>query len=182
MLGNARGITEAIFGDWQLSSIFRFNTGLPTGVSPTDQEQWATNWEVQSDATPLRALRACPSKPANGAPKLFGTCSVDQIYQSYRNAQPGEIGPRNYLRFPGYVDVDLGLAKIWKMPWNDAHQLQLRWDVFNVTNTQKLTGIADFAVALDPGLNRLSAPPDWSNFTSIQGQPRVMQIGVRYSF
>jgi hypothetical protein len=68
------------------------------------------------------------------------------------------------------------------MPYNDAHQLQLRWDVFNVTNTQSLTGIADFAVAQDPGLNQLSPPPDWSNFTQIQGQPRVMQIGARYSF
>ena len=46
-----------------------------------------------------------------------------------------------------------------------------------MTNTQKLTGIADFAVTLDPGLTQSSAPPDWSNFTGIQGAPRVMQIG-----
>jgi len=182
LLGNAGRVTDAVLGGWQLSSIFRFNTGLPTGVSPFDQEQWATNWNVQSNSTPVKTVQTCPNKPAGTAPKLFGSCSVAQIYQSFRNAYPGEIGPRNYLRFPGYVDVDLGLSKTWKMPYNEAHQLQVRWDVFNVTNTQKLTGIADFAVAQDPGLNQLSPPPDWSNFTQIQGQPRVMQIGARYSF
>lgn len=182
ILGNAGKTADVLLGGWELSSIFRFNTGLPTGVSPADQEQWATNWEVQSDATPLTPVSSCPNKPANSAPKLFGSCNVTQIYQSFRNAYPGENGPRNYLRYPGYINVDLGLSKSWKMPYNDAHQLQLRWDVFNVTNTQSLTGIADFAVAQDPGLNQLSPPPDWSNFTQIQGQPRVMQIGARYSF
>jgi hypothetical protein len=181
-LGNSGRAADAIFGGWQLSSIFRFNTGLPTGISPFDQEQWATNWEVQSNSTPTAPIHTCPNKPANAAPSLFGGCDLNQIYQSFRNAYPGEIGPRNYLRFPGYVDIDLGLSKSWKMPWHEGHELQVRWDVFNVTNTQKLTGIADFAIAQDPALNQLSAPPDWSNFTQIQGAPRVMQLGARYSF
>src|SRR5579864_2192859 len=182
LLGNAGRATDAVLGGWQLSSIIRFNSGLPTGVSPFDQEQWATNWDVQSNATPVGHVSTCPNKPANAAPKLFGSCGTDKVYQSFRNAYPGEIGPRNPFRYPGYVDLDLGLSKAWKMPYNENHQLQVRWDVFNVTNTQKLFGIADFAVALDPGLNQLSAPPDWSNFTQIQGKPRVMQIGARYSF
>jgi hypothetical protein len=79
------------------------------------------------------------------------------VYQSFRNAYPGEGGPRNIFRYPGYIDLDLGLGKSFKMPWNEGHQLQIRWDVFNVTNTQRLTGIADFAVAQDPGLNQLRA-------------------------
>jgi hypothetical protein len=54
--------------------------------------------------------------------------------------------------------------------------------VFKVTNTQRLTGIANNGVALDVGLLKLTAPLDWSNSTQIQGQPRVMQVGVRYSF
>ncbi|PYV80740.1 MAG: hypothetical protein DMG93_17985, partial [Acidobacteria bacterium] len=175
-------LADAFVGGWQLSSILRWNTGLPTGVSPFDDGQWATNWDVQSDSTPTTPIHTCANKPANAAPKLFGGCNVDQIYQSFRNANPGETGPRNYLRFPGYFDLDMGLSKSFRMPWNESHQLQLRWDVFNLTNTQSLTGIADFAVEQDPGLNQISAPPDWANFTQIQGQARVMQIGARYSF
>jgi hypothetical protein len=180
-MGAAEGVTDAILGGWQLSSIFRWNTGLPTGISPFDEAQWATNWNVQSNSTPTSAISTCPNKPKNDSPKLFGTCGVDKIYQSFRNAYPGESGPRNYLRFPGYVNLDLGLSKAWKLPWRES-QLQVRWDVFNVTNTQRLTGIADFNVELDPALSQASAPQDWSNFTQIQGQPRVMQIGARLSF
>lgn len=182
LLGGAGRASDAIFGGWELSSIIRFNSGLPTGVSPFDQEQWATSWEVQSNSTPVAPIHTCPDKPKATAPSLFGGCNTTQIYQSFRNAEPGEIGPRNYLRFPGYFDLDLGLSKSWKMPYNENHQLQVRWDVFNITNTQSLTGIADFSVAQDPGLNQLAPPPDWGNFTNIQGQPRVMQIGARYSF
>jgi len=180
-LANSGKLVDGILGGWQLSGIFRWNTGLPTGISPFDEAQWATNWDVQSNATPTKPINTCPNKPATSAPKLFG-CNVTQIYQSFRNAYPGETGPRNLFRYPGYVDLDLGLSKSWKMPWNENHLLQLRWDVFNVTNTQRLFGIADFAVSQDPGLNQASPPPDWSNFTQIQGQPRVMQIGARYSF
>jgi len=54
--------------------------------------------------------------------------------------------------------------------------------VFNVTNTQRLTDIANNGAPLDVGFLKLTAPLDWSNFTQIQRQPRVMQVRVRYSF
>jgi hypothetical protein len=186
ILNGAGKLANALVGGWQLSGIFRWNTGLPA-VSPVDEGQWATNWDVQSNVTPIRPIQSCPSKPKDSsAPKLFGTCNVTAIYQSLRPAYPGESGPRNYLRYPGYIALDLGFGKTWIMPWNEGHQLQLRWDVFNVTNTQHLTGNADAAVSPDAGGSPLSNPQtppnDWSNLTNIQGQPRVMQIGVRYSF
>ena len=178
---NAGKAADALLGGWQLSSIIRWNTGLPTGVSPIDESQWATNWEVQSNTTPTLSVHSCPNKPADAAPKIFGSCGTTAVYQSMRNAYPGETGPRNYIRYPGYFDLDLGLSKSFKMPW-EGHQLALRWDVFNVTNTQSLTGIVDFSVVADPGLTKQTPPPDWGNFLQIQGQARVMQIGARYSF
>jgi hypothetical protein len=180
-MGDAGKAADALFGGWQLSSIIRWNTGLPTGVSPIDESQWATSWEVQSNTTPTTSVHSCANKPANAAPKIFGNCNTTAIYQSMRNAYPGETGPRNYLRYPGYFDLDLGISKSFKMPW-EGHSLSLRWDVFNITNTQSLTGIVDFSVAADPGLTQAAPPPDWGNFFQIQGQPRVMQIGARYSF
>ncbi len=180
-MGGAGRLANAVLGGWQLSSIMRWNTGLPTGVSPADESQWATNWEVQSNTTPTRAVHSCPNKPATSAPKIFGGCNTTAVYQSMRNAYPGETGPRNYLRYPGYFDLDLGLSKSFKMPW-EGHELALRWDVFNVTNTQSLTGIVDFSVVADPGLTQQTPPPDWGNLSQVQGQPRVMQIGARYSF
>ena len=112
--------------------------------------------------------------------------NLTAIYQSFRNANPGETGPRNYIRLPGYVDLDLGLGKTFTMPWNENHKLQLRWDAFNVTNTQRFGQVdlsrSGFGIVRDPGLRNFTPPANWSNFVQIQGQPRVMQIGARYSF
>jgi carboxypeptidase family protein len=176
---------DAVLGGWQLSGIYRWNTGLPA-LSPYDDARWATNWNVQANVTPLGPIQTCPDR--TGTPKLFGGsgCNIKAIYQSFRNAYPGETGPRNYLRLPGYKNVDLGLAKSWSMPWSERHQLQLRWDVFNVANAQSFgeitTSRTGIGVARDPALRNLNPPTVWSNFTQIQGAPRVFQVGARYSF
>ncbi len=190
---NSRAL-DAIVGGWQLSGIYRWNTGLPI-ASPFDDARWATNWNVQANVTPTSPIHTCPTRigtPASaggtGAPKLFGGsgCDLKSIYQGFRNAYPGETGPRDYIRLPGYVDVDLGLSKSWTMPWSEKQKLQVRWDVFNVANKQSF-GLIDlsrtgFGVARDPARRNRNAPTNWSNFTAIQGQPRVMQIGARFSF
>lgn len=170
---------------WQLSNIFRWNTGLPVGFYGDsglfDDARWATNWEVQSNVTRTAPVQTCPTK--SPVPKLFG-CNTTQAYQSVRNAYPGETGERNVFRVPGYVVLDAGLSKSFAMPYNEGHKLQFRWEVFNVTNTQKMgqynTSRSGFGVTLDPSA---SLPPtEWSNFTGIQGTPRVMQFSLRYSF
>jgi len=183
--GTAPGWVHAIVGDWQLSGIFRWNTGLPA-IGPYDDARWATNWNVQSFVTPTRPVSTCVTKgDASSAPKLFG-CNTNEVYQSLRNAYPGEPGPRNIFRLPSYIALDMGLAKSFRMPWKEGHKLQIRWEVFNVTNTQRFgdqdTSRTGMGVRLDPALNKLNAPANWSNFTGIQGSPRVMQIGARFEF
>jgi len=84
------------------------------------------------------------------------------------------------------MNVDLGLSKSFNMPWSEKHQLQIRWDVFNVANLQRF-GLLDNTrtgngVARDPALRGLNPPSGWSNLIQIQGQPRVFQVGARYSF
>lgn len=187
VMSNANGFVDALIGGWQLSGIFRWNTGLPVG-SPFDDTRWATNWNDQAAVTPTSPIQPCYSRPANADPKLFGGsgCDLKAIYQGFRNAYPGETGPRNYLRYPGYMNTDLGLAKSFNMPWNERQKLQLRWDVFNVANLQRF-GLIDlsrtgFGVVRDPGLRGVNPPSNWSNFTQIQGQPRVMQIAARFTF
>jgi hypothetical protein len=186
LMNTSNRALDAIVGGWQLSGIYRWNTGLPV-LSPYDDARWATNWNVQANVTPLSPISTCPNR--SGTPKLFGGsgCNIKAIYQSFRNAYPGETGPRNYLRLPGYMNVDLGLAKTLNMPWSEKHQLQLRWDVFNVANLQSFAAVntsrTGFGVARDPALRNLNPPKTWSNFLpQIQGQPRVFQVGARYSF
>jgi hypothetical protein len=184
-LGTANRAIDAVVGGWQISGIYRWNTGLPLTAMPYDDARWATNWNVQANVTPAGPVSTCPDR--SSTPKLFGSgCDIKAIYQSFRNAFPGESGPRNYLRQPAYMNGDLGLGKTFNMPWNEQHKLQLRWDVFNVANFQPFgtidTSRTGIGVARDPKLRNLNPPSNWSNFTAIQGSPRVMQIALRYAF
>jgi hypothetical protein len=76
----------------------------------------------------------------------------------------------------------MGLDKSFTMPYNEKHKLQFRWEVFNVTNTQRLAGLSNFFVDLDPHLPTSTPVDNFANFTAIQGSPRVMQLGLRYTF
>lgn len=174
-LRDANKWVDGFLGGWQVSSIFRWNSGLPTW-SPYDT-LWATNWNIQSSGVRLRPVQSCPTRDEN--PSLFG-CNRTEAYQSWRNAGPGETGDRNVIRLPGYVVLDMGLAKSFKMPWGENHRLQIRAEVFNLTNTQRFGDTTNQQLEVDPQINTPAS--DWWNFTNIQGTPRVMQFGLRYTF
>ena len=179
---DVNGLANALLGGWQMSGIFRWNSGLPM-FSPYDDARWATNWNAQSSGVRLRPIESCPTQGG----KLFGDCLLE-AYRSWRGAGPGETGDRNVLRLPGYVNLDMGLSKSFDMPWSETQKLQIRFEVFNVTNTQRMFGMdtsrTGFGLQLDP--DQITSvddiPTNWSNFTSIQGQPRVMQVGARFTF
>ena len=106
---------------------------------------------------------------------------------------------------PNALDgLDMKLARSFRV--REHQTVEVRWEVFNVTNTQRLGAIdasrTGFGITADPGGrpigctpgggcvaqggtgngNPATAPTNWSNFTGIQGTPRVMQVGLRYSF
>ncbi|MCA1634975.1 MAG: TonB-dependent receptor [Acidobacteria bacterium] len=181
-LNDAPGVVNAILGGWQLTSIFRYNSGLPA-QTPFDAAQWATNWNAQSNGVRTRPVQSNPTRGEDGAaPRLFR--NSEEAYRSFRNARPGETGDRNVIRLPGYIVLDMGLNKTFDLPWGESHKLQFRWETFNVTNTQRLDigtiTRANFGLDIDPQLT--SPAPVFGNFDQIQGAPRVMQFGLRYSF
>jgi hypothetical protein len=185
--GNADKWVNGAIGGWQLSGIYRWNSGLPVGFygdsGVFDDARWATNWNVQSNVTRIRPVQTCPTRGGLLAPKLFG-CNTKAAYQSFRNAKPGESGDRNVFVVPGFVTLDLGLGKSFSMPWSEKQKLQFRVEAFNVTNTQRMgqfdTSRGGFGVALNP--ETATPPTQWSNFTAIQGTPRVLQFGFRFEF
>nr|MBA3442147.1 hypothetical protein [Pyrinomonadaceae bacterium] len=181
LLGDSPGFIDAIIGGWQLSGIYRWNSGRPV-QTPFDASQWATNWNAQSNGVRIRPLQESPTRGGTAAPNLFSDPTA--AYRSFRNARAGEVGDRNVFRRPGYIVLDAGLSKSFTMPWSESHTLQFRAEVFNVTNTQRmgtlLGGRDGLGLGQDPDLN--DPQPAFGNFTEIQGAPRVMQFGLRYQF
>lgn len=170
---------DAVIGGWQLSSVFRYNTGYPIRGF-FDDSGWVTNWNLKSNGVLLNDVQAGQNMTSgtNNRPNLFADPKA--AYNSFRSPFPGEAGDRNVLRFPYYIVLDLGLAKSFQMPWKEGHKVTLRWDVFNVTNTARLTGLANFSLGYQP--DKTNPPANWANFTTQQGSPRVMQFALRYDF
>lgn len=181
---NLNGVGNGILGGWQLAGIFRWNSGLPF-QTPFDASRWATNWNVQSNGVRVYPLEAVPTR--GDSPNAFNSAKI--ALGSFRNARPGEVGDRNVLRGPGYFSLDTGLYKSFKLPW-EGHQLQFRWEVFNVTNTQffDADSIADLGLPRDPYLRNLTPGDDFGRFTATQvplnetKAGRVMQFALRYQF
>jgi carboxypeptidase family protein len=176
--GNTPKWADQIIGGWQLSAIFRVTSGLPTSVG--NGFFFPTNWEFSGFGTQIRPIfntgvhgnvKASPSDTKAG-PNIF--LDPQAAFNAYENTLPGGVGTRNLIRGAGFINLDMGLGKKWTMPWKETHSLQLRWEVFNVTNT----------VSFDPGTisASLDTPGTFGKYTSTLSNARVMQVGLRYQF
>jgi hypothetical protein len=184
-------VAEALIGGWTLTGIFRWNSGFPVIGAGADRpfalRRWATNWQVSSGMVRVRPVTSAPAKNVNGEPNLFR--DPQAAFLSYRDPQPGEGGDRNVLRNPGYFSLDLGLYKTFKLPWEN-HNLTFRWEVYNLTNTQRFTlpSGEGFGLPTDPFLLGGTPPESFGKFTATQTPlnenkaGRVMQFALRHTF
>jgi hypothetical protein len=179
LFSNVNKWADAFIGGWQLTGVYRFNSGLPLST-PIDAAQWATNWNAQSNGTRIGDVDA---EVVRSTQNFFA--NPQAAFNSFRNARPGETGERNVFRLPHYQTLDLGLSKSFNMPWSENHKLQLRWEVFNVQNFQYLDAgnltRTTWGLPQDPELGT-AASSFGKIFDRIQGSPRSMQFGLRYSF
>jgi hypothetical protein len=84
----------------------------------------------------------------------------------------GQSGIRNNIRGPGFFNIDTGLYKVFKMPYSEHHQIQLRWETFNVTNSVSFNA---------PSLTDTTSTT-FGKFSNTLNQPRQMQIAGRYTW
>ncbi|MDQ3686003.1 MAG: TonB-dependent receptor [Acidobacteriota bacterium] len=185
LLGDLPSVANAVLGGWQMTGIFRWNSGFPTAaLRPFAFQRWATNWQISSGMVATRPVESSPGD-VNGEPNLFA--DPQAAFESYRDPLPGEPGDRNKLRYPGYFSLDAGLHKTFNMPWEN-HRLTFRWEVYNVTNTQRLTGFSGTGLPTDPFVLGGNAPTTFGRFTATQTPlnetkaGRSMQFALRYAF
>lgn len=181
-LGNANGFVDALLGGWQLSSIFRYNSGEPIGTVNKffDDSGWPTNWNIKSAAVQTRRIpTGVYFNGTDGLPTIFA--NAEEAYRSFRSPHPGETGDRNQIRLPDFFVIDMGLQKQFKMPWSENHRLGFKWEVFNVTNTPIFGGLfSERRVGFAPQGG--GVPPSFGEFNATKSDPRVMQFALRYDF
>ena len=89
---------------------------------------------------------------------------------------PGET--RNSDRLPWSSTFDVGIQ--YRIPFGDGQQFEIRADVFNMFNTQNLSGYANNATQS----NQIQVGPADSGLLVRKNAspPRQMQFSVRYLF
>ena len=164
---------DAVVGGWQLSGLGRWTSGFPFSIS--NGFQWPTDWDLSGNAfQTARVKTGTFYDPANaGAVNAFSNLANDA--SAFREPFPGETGQRNNLRGPGFFTVDASLSKRWTMPWKDTHSAQLRWEVFNVTNSKRFDPLS-----LNSSIDVFGNT--FGDYTRLSTKPRVMEFALRYEF
>jgi len=63
---------------------------------------------------------------------------------------------------------------VWKMPYKESHNLDFRWEEFNVFNVNRFD-VASITNGIDQG-------EAFGNYSGLLTSPRVMQFSLRYEF
>ncbi|MGA7237422.1 MAG: carboxypeptidase-like regulatory domain-containing protein [Bryobacteraceae bacterium] len=175
-------ILDAVVGGWELSGTYRQTSGLPYSVG--NGQRWPTDWEVSSLATPIGPIPVTMTMNAQGitggGPNLFQhplsvvTAPGEQPgqYGLFLETLAGQSGVRNNIRGPGFFNIDTGLYKVFRMPYSEHHQIQLRWETYNVTNSVSFNA---------PSLTDTTSTT-FGKFSGTLNQPRQMQIAGRYTW
>ena len=86
--------------------------------------------------------------------------------------------PRNAVLGPNFWNVDLALSRT--LPVVAAHTLELRLEAFNLFNTFNWGDPADPAAA--GGAIATLNSPQFGRILTQAGSPRIIQLGMKYSF
>jgi hypothetical protein len=164
-LANLPGWANQIVGGWQISSIIRYHSGLPSVIQGT--LAWNTNYDMNSLAIPIAPFKEHQGIDAQGNPSLFA--STD-LANNFVDEYPGATGTRGLVRLAGAFNMDIAVSKQFQLPW-EGHHLQLRAEAFNALNNVNFT---------QPSLG-LSNPTNFGEYQNTT-PPRVMQFAMRYEF
>jgi hypothetical protein len=158
---------DELVGGWQLSTIARYHSGLPTALFYGGL--WPTNFSFGAIAYPINSrFTTSNGIDASGNPGIFKT--PDAASNNWLPMYAGDVGSRAAVRLAGSLNFDIAVAKSFRLPF-EGHRLQLRGEAFNAFNH------ANF---LNPSLDAAS-PSNFGEYSQDAG-PRVMQFGLRYEF
>ncbi len=157
----SNGFLNAIAGGWQLGSIFTVQSGFPITVVNG------------ADTSNTGAFFDRPNATGQN-PQVSGVTTENAFNTAAFAVQPrgtyGNVG-RNTLVGPSYVRWDFSSLKNFKMPYNENHNLQFRFEAFNFPNHPNWG---------NPDTNIQSG--NFGKIRGTRGDMRNMQLALRYTF
>jgi hypothetical protein len=159
------GISAALLGGWQLSGTVSVQSGPYFEVTVSQPNrlgigQGNINWRAD--------LIGDPRVPQPGADGWLNPAAFAEPQNADGTYRYGNLG-RNSLVGAGFFNLDAGLAR--DIRFDEKRRLQLRWEVFNVTNHPSY------------GLpNSVLGREDFGTIRSTFSAPRQMQFGAKFIF
>jgi hypothetical protein len=164
---------NVFFKGWQINSIVSLRSGLP--FSPTiATSNWSRSGNTSGQDRPNVAAGTNPSTLITGDPNHWFDTSVFSLPAA------GTLGntPRDYLRGPGFANVDLSFVK--NQGLMGSAKLQLKFEIFNLLNRANFAvpthDVFAGATAADPVL------PTAGQITRTSNPSRQLQFSVKVTF
>jgi len=154
----AKPLMRAIFGDWQLSPIIRYQTGNRSTVT-TGVDNALTGMGGQ------RAVQILDDPYVSGSgPTVYLNRAA---FKSPESGTYSDLAPFTIVN-PANLQNDFALTRTFKM--GGSQSVQFRWEVFNVLNH----------VNFNAPVTALNS----ANFGTIQsaGDPRIMQFALKFTY
>jgi hypothetical protein len=177
---SSNGFVNAVLGGWSLSGLYRWSSGLPFSIS--NGFQFPTNWELTGQANLVGPKPAtgvgtnCSSGTCNPNVFVGATGGTGSAVNSFDYPFPGQSGPRNNFRGPGYFDVDAALRKSWSL--TERAKLAFGFDVFNLTNSVRF----DVGSIIYNGNAAIDSGSAFGNYESVLTGSRRIEISLRILF
>ncbi len=163
---DAPGWANEIFGGWQISTIARFASGLPSVVQ--GNQTWDVNYWQGTLAMATAPYKVTNGYDSNGNPSVFSSTNATS---SFADAYPGSAaGTRALVRLAGMKNFDIGVAKSFALPW-EGHSIQFRAEAYNAFNNVNF---------IQPSLS-LQNPSGFGEYQNTMPS-REMQFALRYEF
>ena len=197
-------VSQLVSG-WTTSSIFTWQSGPPFSILSGEGTLNRTARSILSNtayttSTPQQIAGQLGTYQSNGEvllinPKFVGpdgrgapsdalTC-MPLVSGGFCNPQPGTVGnlPRNAFNGPVFFNWDLGILK--NFPITESKNLEFRVEMFNAPNHPTFAvGNPNYAVA-NPGASPSDMyinDPNFGVATSTASTPRIIQMGLRFTF
>jgi hypothetical protein len=170
------GFLNAVVGGWQSGGILTLQSGTPG--SPTlggvDNASTAEGGYDRPDATGLSPYVSNPTPS-----RYF---SLAAMYEAPAG-QFGNVG-RESLVGPSIFNIDFEVHKQFKMPYNEKHVLQFRFEAFNVLNHPNwaMPQLNILSGSSQAGLPSGDSHTGFGQVTSTVTSMRQIQLGLKYAF
>jgi outer membrane receptor protein involved in Fe transport len=167
---------------------FRLNSSFVPGLTEIDGDRGYQDARSDTDTPHLFVLSGLYEAPfgirlggilfARSGFPYTGVAGFDANGDGFSSSSSYGDRPegleRNSFRLPAFVTLDLSVAKTFGLA--GTHDVEVRFDIFNVTNRKNVTGVNN-VINLDPA----NPPATFGAITNV-GAQRQAQIALRYSF